>query len=74
MERIRLNRRNSEVTGEHHMEKLHSLPSTRKLRSCKHLKTAELHHEEITTAQIFDELVKIVGVSQLSKSMIDAMG
>ena len=38
MERIRLERRNSECTDEKHMKKLTSMHSMRKLRSLRHIK------------------------------------
>jgi hypothetical protein len=63
------------VTGLRHMKKLtNMLPSQRKLRSYKHIKTNSGEEMEETSAQIFQNLLQTAEISQSDKSMVDMMG
>ncbi len=63
------------MTGLRHMKKLtNMLPSQRKLRSYKHIKTNSGEEIEETSAQIFQNLLQTAEISQSDKSMVDMMG
>ena len=57
------------------MKKLtNMLPSQRKLRSYKHIKTNSGEEMEETSAQIFQNLLQTAEISLSDKSMVDTMG
>ncbi len=63
------------MTGLRHMKKLtNMLPSQRKLRSYKQIKTNSGEEIEETSAQIFQNLLQTAEISQSDKSMVDMMG